>query len=92
MTTNYPQLLDPALVRPGRVDKSVHIGYLDSSQAEALFANFYPETDSKTRREFTEKFKQLAESAVSPAMLQSHFMNYKDQPQMAVEKIENCVS
>jgi ATPase family associated with various cellular activities (AAA) len=29
MTTNHPEMLDPALIRPGRVDKKIMLGYMD---------------------------------------------------------------
>merc|ERR1712159_715353 len=29
MTTNHPEKLDPALIRPGRINKKMHLGYLN---------------------------------------------------------------
>ncbi|KAI0798024.1 mitochondrial chaperone BCS1 [Abortiporus biennis] len=41
MTTNHPERLDPALIRPGRVDLSVFIGDASPLQAKSLFMRFY---------------------------------------------------
>lgn len=40
MTTNHIDRLDPALIRPGRVDRQVHIDYLDSPQFLELVRTF----------------------------------------------------
>ena len=41
MTTNHPERLDPALIRPGRVDLSVLINDASPQQARRLFERFY---------------------------------------------------
>ena len=41
MTTNHPEVLDPALIRPGRVDLSVLIDDASPQQVRRLFERFY---------------------------------------------------
>ena len=33
MTSNHPEKLDPALIRPGRIDKTFHLTYMVGCQA-----------------------------------------------------------
>ncbi|KAI0082651.1 mitochondrial chaperone BCS1 [Panus rudis PR-1116 ss-1] len=47
LTTNHPERLDPALVRPGRVDLAVKIDDATPAQAKKLFIRFYGEGDSQ---------------------------------------------
>lgn len=66
MTSNEPGVLDPALIRPGRIDRKEHIGYVVQEQAERLFAYFYGQPprqrwqvgDALTTADLTELFKQ----------------------------------
>lgn len=41
MTTNHPERLDPALIRPGRVDYPVEFDYLYNEQAQRMIERFY---------------------------------------------------
>ncbi|CAN8104646.1 unnamed protein product [Discula destructiva] len=47
MTTNKPERLDGALVRPGRVDMKVHLGYISRKSAEDMFMRMFA-SDLKT--------------------------------------------
>lgn len=48
MTTNKPERLDSALVRPGRVDMKVHLGTISRKSAEQMFLRmFAPDTTRK---------------------------------------------
>jgi len=41
LTTNSPDVLDPAVIRPGRVDLVEHFGLADAGQAERLIRHWY---------------------------------------------------
>jgi mitochondrial chaperone BCS1 len=43
MTTNDIDSLDPALIRPGRVDLCIHLGYLNQCSFDMLLSRYYPD-------------------------------------------------
>ena len=46
MTSNHPEQLDPALIRPGRIDRCLRLGYLkDDEAAQMLAHNFAKDGD-----------------------------------------------
>lgn len=53
LTTNHVERLDPALIRPGRVDLKVRFTTATKGQAAALFQHFYPD-ESELAHEFAE--------------------------------------
>lgn len=85
MTTNHPEKLDPALLRPGRVDFKVKIDNATFYQAKNMFMKFYDNEPEKCE-EFVTKFKQLGTS-VSTAQLQGLFVYNKRDPQGAIDMI-----
>ncbi|GMF38073.1 unnamed protein product [Phytophthora lilii] len=44
MTTNHPEMLDPALVRPGRISKKLYLGYMSMVQMEKMIAYYFSTT------------------------------------------------
>lgn len=46
MTTNHVEKLDPALIRPGRVDLMEHIDDASPEQARRLFERFFGDSNS----------------------------------------------
>ncbi|KAN0076926.1 BCS1 N terminal domain containing protein [Tylopilus felleus] len=61
MTTNHLEKLDPALVRPGRVDLSVLVDDASPTQAKTLFTSFYGESDEKNTEDIDRMGQQLEE-------------------------------
>lgn len=88
MTTNYVELLDPALIRPGRVDLIEEVAHPSSSQRRRLFERFFPEA-----RILAETFDaNLGDDKISMAQLQGYLLSYKDDPCGAVENAGSAQS
>ncbi|KAF9436922.1 hypothetical protein BGZ76_002546 [Entomortierella beljakovae] len=84
MTTNHIEVLDPALIRPGRVDLREYVGDATSIQIHRMFNRFY-----EGQTELADKFvKSLEGQKVSTAALQGHFVHFKDRPEDACKHIE----
>ena len=86
MTTNYVDRLDPALIRPGRVDVKTYIGYCDHSQLTKMFSKFYPEETEAMAVKFADDVIAL-DTPVSAAQIQGFFMFFKASPQDAIDNV-----
>eukprot|EP01112_Ceratiomyxa_fruticulosa_P018933 TRINITY_DN6125_c0_g1_i11.p1 TRINITY_DN6125_c0_g1~~TRINITY_DN6125_c0_g1_i11.p1 ORF type:complete len:444 (-),score=72.12 TRINITY_DN6125_c0_g1_i11:167-1498(-) len=85
MTTNKIHQLDPALIREGRVDKKIHLGFATKDQVVRLFTHFYNlPSDNELSLEFSER---VPSNRISMARILSHFMTYKNSPKLALEKV-----
>lgn len=50
MTTNHPEHLDPALVRPGRIDKKLRLGYMAGSEISDMLEHYFETTLDESQR------------------------------------------
>ena len=56
MTTNHPEKLDPALTRPGRINKHILMGYLLPEHALSMVEHYFGPTSAEWRAKFFAKF------------------------------------
>ncbi|HZN35517.1 MAG TPA: AAA family ATPase, partial [Pirellulaceae bacterium] len=71
-TTNHPERLDPALIRPGRIDRRVEIGHADREQLARIFRRFFPGANPDLAEQFAAALpeRQLAMSGVQAYLIQ----------------------
>jgi chaperone BCS1 len=81
MTTNHPEQLDPALIRPGRTDVQLRLGMCSRQQIGTFFELFYPGVSPP--RELLE----IPGDVLSPAEVSSTMLQFRRDPGRAVEKL-----
>lgn len=86
MTTNHPEKLDPALIRPGRVDYKELIDNATEFQVRQMFLRFYEGKEAECD-EFLAKIIELNQP-ISTAQLQGLFVYNKGNPQGAIDMVQ----
>ena len=80
-TTNYKERLDPALLRPGRMDMHIHMGYCCPESFRILASNYHSISDHGTYPEIQELIKEVM---VTPAEVAEVLMR-NDNTDIALE-------
>jgi len=99
MTTNHRERLDPALIRPGRVDLQISFKYPSRDAVKSLFLNMYKEYEGDREAlripegfpsvekivDLAREFSQvLPECVFTPAEIQGLLLMHKKDPEAAV--------
>lgn len=81
MTSNHPETIDSALLRPGRIDVYKTLRYMNNARVVEMWNYFYPEEE-----ELGKKLK--IKGLLSPAAIQVALLKGKDDPKRAFEAIK----
>lgn len=73
LTTNYPELLDDALTRSGRIDLTIELSYIDRYQAYNMYRSFF--SQDKDDSIFDKIWNNIKNKSVSPSMLLEFLFN-----------------
>lgn len=100
MTTNALESLDPALIRPGRIDLTIEFQLLSKQDAWDLFDIMYQKKPSNNVQPQSEKESSLSEELAaqfaehipnkvfSPAEVQGYLLTHKHDPEAAVKGVQ----
>ncbi|KAJ4116129.1 hypothetical protein NW768_011101 [Fusarium equiseti] len=104
MTSNHTENIDPALLRPGRIDHTISFQLATSEAAEMLFKQMYDATEMQAESQGSEKKgptvsesiaakasrfgKEVPDFALSPAAIQGFLLTHLDDPDGALATVQ----
>ena len=70
MTTNHPEILDPALIRPGRIDQKLLLGYMKWGSVVQMIAHYFQLGDAGLDEALTHRIREaiLGNDSKVPAL------------------------
>eukprot|EP00548_Thalassiothrix_antarctica_P014530 CAMPEP_0194171790 /NCGR_PEP_ID=MMETSP0154-20130528/6337_1 /TAXON_ID=1049557 /ORGANISM="Thalassiothrix antarctica, Strain L6-D1" /LENGTH=715 /DNA_ID=CAMNT_0038884227 /DNA_START=1 /DNA_END=2145 /DNA_ORIENTATION=+ len=84
MTSNHPEQLDQALIRPGRIDKKLMLGYMEVPDVIAMLEHYFEVTLSETQKERISNAVQgnprkgISPLTLTPAQVEQMTVEYDD--------------
>ena len=97
MTSNTPDSLDSALVRPGRIDMKVYFGDASTEVLMKMFKRIYTKTSQDTSSGDADRIQELAHrfassipsEQLSPAEALGYLMMYRNDPVTAADRADH---
>ena len=86
MTTNHPEILDNALIRPGRIDCKYLFDNCDKKQIGELYEMFFNQSLNDNNIKQLDGIKNLQ---YSPAHITSIFLRYRNDPNNALLHLDD---
>lgn len=74
MSTNHPEMLDPALIRPGRIDRIIELGYMSSSDCMDMLEHYYQTGLTNEQKQRVEEAITKNGAQVTPAEIEQFVM------------------
>ena len=86
MTTNHPEILDSALIRPGRIDCKFLFDNCDTNQIGKLYEMFFNQllTDENKLQ-----LQNIKNNKYSPAHVTSIFLRYRNNPTIVLNHLDD---
>lgn len=84
LTTNHPEVLDPALVRPGRIDMKIHLGLCSRDQLRQFFTLYFGGDPAI--------MDCVPDNVLTPADVSSCFQHFRGQPHLAVAELKRLAA
>jgi hypothetical protein len=81
ISSNHYDKLDPALIRPGRIDVTIHLNNASQDIIQQMFAHYYKKPIDNN------KLKRIKNEFYSPAEIINCYVLYKDEPNKFMERL-----
>jgi len=81
ISSNHYDKLDPALIRPGRIDITVHLDNVTHPIIQEMFTHYYGYKMDEN------KLKKIKSGFYSPAEIINYYVMYKNEPEEFIRRL-----